>query len=434
MQAADAALNKEKKPDNKKTKLLYYLNKGAVNSMLGKYEESNIYLEKAHIIANDYHINYLNEAASFLLNPNFAEYRGEDEEILLINYYKALNYLKLGQNNEALVECKRMNIRLNQLSDKYTSKNKFKRDAFVNVLMGIIYESNGEMNDAFISYRNAVDIYESDYKKFFNFGAPVQLKKDLLRTAYLNGFSDELDFWQKKFNMSYQPLPTGSGDLIFLWHDGLGPIKGQDGINFTIQHSPNGFINFSNANFGYNFNFPLSDSSYQQSGLSKLEFIRVVFPKYVERPVFYNNASLNWNGKDFALEKAEDVNAISFKGLQERMLKEVGKSLLRLALKKAEEYALRSKDQNAGAILGMFNALTEQADTRGWQSMPHTIYYSRLSLPAGLQEVSFTPQGANPNNPTPAKTSKYKFDIKAGKTMFHTYSSLETLRPTPSRY
>jgi len=427
---ADAALNKEKKPDQKKTKLLFYLNKGVVSSMLGKYEESNLFLEKAYLIAEDYHVNYINEVESFLLNPNFTEYRGEDEEILLINYYKALNYLKLGLNNEALVECKRLNIRLNQLSDKYTSNNKFKRDAFINVLMGLIYEANGEINDAFISYRNAVDIYENDYKKFFNFGAPEQLKKDLLRTAYLNGFTDELNFWQKKFNMSYQPTPTSSGDLIFLWHNGLGPIKDQDGINFTIQHSPQGFINFSNANFGFNFSFPLSDSSYHQSGLSRLEFIRVVFPKYIERPVYFNNAQISWSGKNFPLEKVEDVNGIAFKGLQERMLKEVGKSLLRLALKKAEEYTLRSKDQNLGALVGIFNAITEQADTRGWQSMPHTIYYSRLSLPAGEQKVTFTPQNAHQNSGDSSNLNVFKFNIKSGKTVFHTFSSLETLHPS----
>ena len=429
--AANAALSKEKNPDKSKTKLLYYLNKGVVSSMLGKYEESNTFLERAHIIAEDYHINYMNEVASFLLNPNFTEYKGEDEEVLLINYYKALNYLKLGKNEEALVECKRMNIRLQQLGDKYSSDNKFKKDAFINVLMGIIYEANGEINDAFIAYRNAVNIYEKEYRKLFDLGAPEQLKKDLLRTAYLNGFTDELNFWQKQFNITFQPNEAGTGDLIFLWHNGLGPVKEQDGINFIINHSPNGFVNFSNADFGLNFSFPISDSSYHKSGLSRLEFIRVVFPKYIERPAYFTNAELQWNGKSFPLELAEDVNAIAFKGLKQRMVKEVGKSLLRLALKKAEEYSLRSKDQNAGALLGFFNALTEQADTRCWQSIPHSIYYCRVSLPQGQQNISFIPQSSRQNNNAPPVQSEFKFQIKTGKTIFHTFSSLETLRQSP---
>jgi uncharacterized protein len=421
MPAAESALRKDKKAESRKTKLLYFLNMGTVLSMQGRYEESNQFLEKAYLFGEDYHTNYLNVAASFLLNPNIIEYKGEDFENLLVNYYKALNYLKLGQNKEALVECRRMNIRLLKLSDKYTSEKKFQRDAFIQTLMGIIYETGGEYNDAFIAYRNAAEVYEKDYSRFFGLSAPEQLKKDLLRMAYTNGFQNDLSFWEKKFNMKFQPAKTKTGDLIFLWHNGLGPVKEQDGINFTIARGRPGFVNFTNANFGFSFTFPISDSSYHKSGLAALEFIRVVYPRYMERPAFFQSARLSSGNQIQALEKAEDINAIAFKTLEERRLQELGKALLRLALKKAEEYTLRKDNQNAGALLGIFNALTEQADTRGWQSVPHTIYYTRLSLPEGTQPVTFTMQ---PAQGVP-QTKSLTFDIKAGRTVFHTFSSLE---------
>src|SRR3546814_7467610 len=41
---------------------------------------------------------------------------------------------------EALAECRRVNIRLQQLSDKYHSERKYQRDAFIHNLMGIIYQ------------------------------------------------------------------------------------------------------------------------------------------------------------------------------------------------------------------------------------------------------------------------------------------------------
>jgi len=31
--------------------------------------------------------------------------------------------------------------------------------------------------------------------------------------------------------------------------------------------------------------------------------------------------------------------------------------------------------------------ITEQADTRSWESMPHQISYSRLNLPSGTQSM-----------------------------------------------
>ncbi len=83
------------------------------------------------MFGEDYHINYLNEAASYLTNPNFTVYRGEDHEHLMVLYFKAINFLKLNRPEEALVECRRLSIRLNQLSDKYVSEQKFQRDAFI---------------------------------------------------------------------------------------------------------------------------------------------------------------------------------------------------------------------------------------------------------------------------------------------------------------
>ena len=82
----------------------------------------------------------------------------------------------MGQNEEALVEVKRMNLRLNQLNDRYKSKNKFQKDAFIHLLMGIVYDVNKEYNNAFIAYRNAYEIYESDYKEHFGFKKGKHIK------------------------------------------------------------------------------------------------------------------------------------------------------------------------------------------------------------------------------------------------------------------
>ncbi|MBS1979079.1 MAG: hypothetical protein JST46_17035, partial [Bacteroidetes bacterium] len=105
-----------------KRQFLYEVNNGLLLSMMGRYEESNQYLEKAYLYGEDYRINYLNEVGSYLTNPNFVSYKGEDHEHLLLLYYKALNYLKLGNKEDALVECRRLNIREQQLTDRYASE------------------------------------------------------------------------------------------------------------------------------------------------------------------------------------------------------------------------------------------------------------------------------------------------------------------------
>src|SRR5688572_17583318 len=102
-------------------KFLYYTNTGLLLSMKGQYEESNQYFEKAYLFGEDFKVNYAAEIASYFTNPMITVYRGEDHEHLLPLYYKAINFLKMSKYEEALVECKRLNIRLQQLSDKYKS-------------------------------------------------------------------------------------------------------------------------------------------------------------------------------------------------------------------------------------------------------------------------------------------------------------------------
>ena len=423
LKKADQVLEGSKKAAEGRARLLYYLNRGVVTAMLGSYEESNRFFEQAYVLGEDLRNNYWNVASSYLINPLFANYTGEDHELLLIHYYKALNFLQLGDTQSALVECRRLNVKLNKFADKYPTGagQKYRRDAFVHTLMGLIYDASGDDNNAFIAYRNAVDIYEEDYQPLFGISAPQQLKEDLLRTAYQMKFTTELQRYEKKFGMAYQPTATAGGDLVFFWNNGLGPVKAEWGVNFALVRGAGGLVNFQNEQYGWNFPFYLKgDQEYEEKGLHRLEMIRVAFPSYQERPRYYEQATLQAQGQSFALQKAEDVNAIAFQALQQRMLREFGTSLLRVAVKKAAEYGVREKNGDLGAVLGVVNALTERADTRNWQTIPHTIHYRRVPLPVGEQPVQLTLTGRQP------ATHTFTFTIQKNRTVFHAFQSLET--------
>ena len=406
---------------------LYDANIGLVLSMKGQYEESNSFFEQAFLYGEDYRKNYLYEAASYLTNPMITAYRGEDHEHLMLLYYKAVNYMKLKQTDDALVECRRLEIRLQQLSDRYSSDTKYRRDAFVHTMMGIIYEMDNDYNNAFIAYRNAFEIYNDDYHRLFNVSAPAQLKEDLLRTAWLSGLVDELDRFKVEFGrMDYQYVRPEGGELVFLWHNGLSPVKAEWGVNFAVARSGN-FVNFTNTDLGVNYGFNVSGySESDRNALGNLSIFRVAFPKYIERPLYFDQALLETDDHIQTLQLAEDVNKIAFKCLQERMGHEFSKALIRVAMKKATEYGLKKEDKLLGSVIGLINAGTEKADTRNWQTLPHSIYYSRLPLPAGKSSVTLKlkgPHGA-------AADHTFTYDVKKGETLFHTFSSLDTGFPS----
>ena len=426
IEKAEKVLASNKKAPESKAKLLYYLNRGLVSSLQGEYEESNTFFEQAYILGEDLRNNFWTSATSLLLNPNMTFYTGEDHELLLLHYYKALNFLKMRQNEQALVECRRLNIKLQKLSSKYKAgvlgrEGKYTRDAFVHNLMGIIYEADQDYNNAFIAYRNAADIYREDYLPMFGIGAPEQLKKDLLRTAHIMGFENEKQRYEKLFGMTYEHQPQEGGELVFFWNNGLGPVKDQWSINFALVRGEGGIVNFTNDEFGFNFPFQLEDENeYERKNLDDVEFIRVAFPEYLERPAVFDQASLtSSSGKEATLEKAENVNSIAFQVLRQRMVKEFSTSLLRVAVKKAAEYSVREQNNDLGAVISLVNAVTEQADTRNWQTIPHSIYYTRMPLPEGQQTVSLKLEGRA------SQSHDFTFDIQKGKTTFQTFHSLE---------
>jgi hypothetical protein len=286
-EAAEKMLEENKdKLEESKIRFLYFVNAGTVEHLKGDFEKSNAFFEKADLFVEDFQKKAVEEGASLLLNPNISTYRGEDHEVLLINYYKALNYYLLGNTNEALVEVRRLNLRLQTLSEKYKDDSKYTQDAYMHLVMGIIYEANRDYNDAFIAYRNAFEIYQSDYAVMFGLSAPEQLKKDLIRTAVLSGMSDQKNKYEKEFNLKYEPSP-GQGSLVMLWHNGMGPIKEEWGINFAIVYTGGGWINFVSKEYGLSYPFYIGNSD-----LANVTWIKVAFPKYVEREMLIKKAIL----------------------------------------------------------------------------------------------------------------------------------------------
>jgi hypothetical protein len=424
MTEADQLMLKDKKGIKGKNAVLHYLNHGYVAYMLNDWNRSNQYFSIADRLIEDQQKNYLNDALALFTNPMVKPYKPEDFEIVMLNYFTALNYINLGQLDDAIVECKRIDIKLDKLNDKYGQrKNRYRHDAFAHMLMGLIYDANRDYNNAFIAYRNSLEIYESDYSKYFNMHAPLQLKKDLLRTAYLTGFYSELEEYEKEFSLKLDRDSISQNDLVFFWLDGFGPVKSEWSINFTMIKGQGGIVTFVNDENGLSFPFPTGNMSNQdRTAFSDLHLLRVSFPKYVERKPFYTSAEIIMGNNLHNIELAENINDIAFKTLNDRMIREFATSLLRLAIKKSIEEVTRRENKDVGTIIGIVNALTEKADTRNWQTLPYSFSYTRIPLEVGANSYKLKVYA------TGKETRTYDFSINAekGKTYFQSFHNIES--------
>jgi len=426
LEKAKEVLEKDKKDQKGKNRMLYLMYNGWVSWMMGQNAESIQYLDEADRMIEDMIKQPAVEMAALITNPGIRPYAPEDFEKVMVNYIKALNFLQMGKNSEALVEVRRINLKLNALNDKYKeNKNRYAADAFSHLVMGLIYDANHEYNDAFIAYRNAFNVYETSYSENFGISAPDQLKQDLLRTAYLSGFYEELANYEKLIGQKYEHTPQRGGEIVFIWQNGLGPVKSEWGISFAKIDQEGGFIMFHNEELGLTFPFFIGNKSEEEkSAFAQLNFLRVAFPKYLERRPVFTQAEVLTNGRKYELQRAQDINSIAFKTLHDRMVREMANSLLRLATKKALEAAVRAKNQEVGAAVGILGALSEKSDTRNWQTLPYEIHYARIPVDAGRQNIGFMTKGQNIT-----ENHSFEFDIDAGKTYFHTFQSLESRRP-----
>jgi hypothetical protein len=413
---AENILDNKKLEKQKRNLLLYYLNKGAVLHMGGKYKESNEYLQKADYFIEDFHTNYGLAAASLLTNPSVRPYEGENHEKILLHYYSTLNYLQLNDLDEALVECKRMLLTMQHISDYYQGNNKYKRDAFTHLLLGLIYDAQNDVNNAFIAYRNAYEVYQNDYAKNLGTEPPLQLKKDLLRTAYQNGFYSELDIFEKEFGMKYDPKEKTTSDMVCFWNKDLCPIKIPYSIDFLITDMGNGYLLFTNLELGYSIPIYIGDKSADKDKIIKMKIIRVAIPKLESRKPKYINASIENGNTIYPFELTENIDAIAFLSLKDRMEKELAETLLRFSLKRITEMEARKESVWIGIAVNIFNAMTEQADTRIWQMLPQSINYTRVNLMEGENNYTFHLKGYNSTT-----TDSICIESKTKTTYFKTF-------------
>lgn len=426
-EAALAAQAKSEKQAGERNRLLWLLQEGAALRALGRYEESNGAFEEAYRFAEDLQKNGATAAASLVVNPMLRTYRGEDFERLQIHYFKALNHLDLGRLDDALVEARRLNILLNAMVDKRGDKEGvYRRDAFAWNLTGLLFEAEGRSNDAFIAYRNAYEAYREDYKPLFGLGPPRQLQRDMLRAAKRSGLDAEYERYSQELGFEWSPADEdpAEGELVVLWNDGLGPVKDEWSLNFVLVKRQGGAV-FVNDELGLTLPFD-AGSGGGGSSLTDLRVVRMAVSRYLERPSVYDGATLVAGSRSAKLEKAQDIEGIAFAEQKRQRPLELVEALARVALKQASEQQLRQQNPWLGLLATLFNASTEKADTRNWQTLPASVHYARLRLPAGAQSVELRPRSADGRVGPPLSAEVV---IRPGKTTFLSLTSTDCDAP-----
>lgn len=358
--AAIALINESRDAYGSNEQLLYLLDMAMVYMQCGDIDAAQEYFHNAEDLAEALWTKSITlNVMSMVTNDTVLAYAGEDFERVMIHLMSAIGYLQAGQLDEALVEARRLDTLLAIYNNKYDKKNVYKEDAFARYLSGILHESDGQWDEAFIDYRRAVEVYLEDYWTYGT-GLPDILMADLVRAASVVDRIKEIESLVPGDRIN-QWTPSDDrldqGKVVFITFAGYAPRKVNDMVIVPTSYGP----------------------------------IGVAFPRMVVTPPRCSNGRLTLYGEDDSFEAdlvlVEDINSIAVKGLDDRKGRILAKAIARAVAKQAAIYGIaRSHDNHnvIGAILNLFNILlVERADTRSWRTLPGRIYMTRMYVPAG---------------------------------------------------
>lgn len=378
---AGKSIDKARKKEiyKRKDRLLFYLDKGIVLHYAGKWAESNQFFDKAEKTIEALFTKSVSQMAmSYMLNDNVTDYYGEIYENIYLNVFKALNYHHLGQEEAALVEIRKVNIKLRELDDKYgqamstfaeenevdvpeDENQPFYSDALAHYLSEVFYTGQRDYDQGRISRRNLHQAWRTQ-KNIYDFALPDFLTDEQvtnwgLRVIAFSGTA---------------PKKRAYGGMITTYKDQIGISD----LSVPIA-LPN--IPFPGSKPGYHFKFEL--------------------PVLENRTSAVEDIHIRINGREYGtLELLENMGQIAEYTFEAHKMMIYLKTVLRTVAKgiaAAEAKKKLKKEAEADKILGAFIDMavdasvdaTERADLRCWSTMPQNCYVGQFDVPKGKVDV-----------------------------------------------
>ena len=203
--------------EESKDQLIYSLDYATALQISGDYSQSAKEFIKADklISLNDFH-SVSGLVGATLGGEEMVQYKGESFEKFLLNVINSLNYVMLGQVDEAVVEARIINDKINKM--RMDGRDPYEPSPFARYLSGILWESQRNFDSAYIEYEAA---YKLDPLNPF-------IQQDLLRISRLSHRTESLQKWKNQFGGQKEDPSSVSkenGELVVIFQQGWGPEK-----------------------------------------------------------------------------------------------------------------------------------------------------------------------------------------------------------------
>jgi hypothetical protein len=213
---------------------------------------------------------------------------------------------------------------------------------------------------------------------------PHQLGRDLRRAAAVLGFDDDLALLADRYGLARTDYtPTGAAAIVFV-ESGMIARKREMEISIPITEADNPKRVQATSRRALQ-RYRHSHGRYHAHRIDY--WLKVALPYYESRRSRVHAVRISAGEHSIAAELVEDLDAIAFKTLEDKedtiLLRTIARALAKYTATKAAE----KESSFLGALVNLFGATTEAADTRSWLSLPARIHMARLDLSPGTVDL-----------------------------------------------
>lgn len=382
----DKAIKLTDKISQSNSELLYCLELGTIQHEKGDYAQSNLTFQRAEAVLDELYTKSVSrEVGAALVNENINQYRGDAFEAVLVNYYQILNYLFLNQTADALVECRKVNQKLQLLHD--AGETYFVDDPFLQYLTALVYERGGEPETAEVSYRRACQLYDTDS----TLACPPSLRCDAAANSLRMGDKAQAAAYAEHAGCTVPAL--GQGRVLVLLETGAVARKVEASITLPIFNNDR----YSNQT-AYSYQL-MQRAGHQYDPRIVKYWLHVALPAYQADPPVSFHATVRATpaaaSADTRSDKpaeapavcVEDLDALAQQAYKEKQGTVFLRAIARALAKYLASDVASQKDTGLGTLVNLLGVVTETADTRSWTTLPRAINAARLDLDPGKYKI-----------------------------------------------
>ena len=384
---AEGKISKRKTPA--KEDLLWSLQAATADRMSKNYQKSTEYFDKSENM-----LNYYDEQSelgdifgSTLVNENVIPYRGEEYDGIMVNTYKALNFIAEGDMDLARVEFNRALDRqrrarenfakeINKLKaelDKKQSRAKYDVKANVEnpktqALLAQKYPSLYEF-EAYPDFVNPFTTYMAGV--FLNLVGDHSKAVDLLKESY--GMVQDNPYIAEDLRVTENIL-DGQGSLEntvwLIFENGLGPVKEEFRLDIPL--------------------FIVTRS---------VKYVGIALPRLEHRNRAYQHLTIEAGDKSYTTSVVSEMDRVVQTEFSKDFKAILTRAIVSAAAKATAQYFLEQQNSSVGSIMSIATAAysfaTNAADVRIWTSLPKEFQVARFPRPAD-GKLRISPPVADP--------------------------------------